>query len=191
VKLKNKTIRRYINKTCDFFQFSWIVFPPFPIDNRILFFKRDKIDFGFLSNFYPCILYIDGKKWPHAEAYYQAQKSDNPEYHKQILKKLYPSWSKYIGDSRIDNPRISKKSWFRKHPEDLRDDWDSIKLDVMKKALQAKFSQHENLHLSLKKTFPAELIEDSPRDSFWGYGEDGNGFNHLGKLLIEIREKNE
>jgi predicted NAD-dependent protein-ADP-ribosyltransferase YbiA (DUF1768 family) len=34
-----------------------------------------------------------------------------------------------------------------------------------------------------------ELIEDSWRDSYWGWGEDHKGRNWLGKLWMEVREE--
>ena len=34
-----------------------------------------------------------------------------------------------------------------------------------------------------------ELIEDSWRDDFWGWGPDKDGKNILGKLWMEIREE--
>ena len=187
MKIRNIEIRKILNSTCDFFEVSWIAFPKLPEDNKILFHQRDRVDFGFLSNFYPCTVKIDGRSWPHTEAYYQSRKSENPEYHDRILHNLKPSWAKYVGDSRIGHPKIAKKSWFRKHPEDLRSDWKAVKVDVMRIALQAKFTQNKNLQLALWNTIPAELIEDSLSDSFWGYGEDRCGENMLGKLLMELR----
>ena len=165
----------------------WIAFPRIPTDNKILFFSRDQVDFGFLSNFYLCDLHIDQHYWPHVEAYYQAQKSENSQFQDEILKKENPSWSKYVGDSRIGDRRLSKKSWFRKHPEDLRPDWAQIKIEVMKKALNAKFTQNINLQLALLNTLPAELVEDSENDSFWGTGKENDGKNILGNLLMDIR----
>lgn len=126
--------------------------------------------------------------WPHTEAYYQSQKSLNPDFHNKILERAKPSWFKYVGDSRVGNQNISRKSWFRKHPADLRSDWDVIKISVMKKTLYAKFTQNRNLQLSLLNTMSAELVEDSFRDAFWGTGEYGTGENMLGKLLMELRE---
>lgn len=96
------------------------------------------------------------------------------------------SWAKYVGDSRIGNSEIAKKSWFKKHPEDLRTDWDSVKIKVMQKALKAKFSQNENLRLALHATSSVELIEDSNKDNFWGCGKDGKGTNNLGKLREKL-----
>jgi predicted NAD-dependent protein-ADP-ribosyltransferase YbiA (DUF1768 family) len=33
------------------------------------------------------------------------------------------------------------------------------------------------------------IIEDSPRDWYWGIGKDGKGQNWLGKLLMERRQE--
>ena len=187
--IKNKHLRRWANNILAVFKIPWIAFSVIPKDNRILFHDRDSRHFDFLSNFYPCFLKIDDRCWPHVEAFYQSRKSVNPKYHERILQKEKPSWSKYVGDCRIDYERISKLSWFRKHPEDLRTDWDEIKVEVMKKALHVKFTQHENLRRALQNTRTAELIEDSQNDTFWGSGKDGDGKNMLGVLLMELRAR--
>ncbi len=62
-------------------------------------------------------------------------------------------------------------------------------MDVMRKALFAKFTSHTFLKNKLLETGKRELVERSPRDSFWGDGGDGTGQNHLGKLLMELRGK--
>ena len=72
-------------------------------------------------------------------------------------------------------------SWRRK-------DWDGVKIDIMKKALLAKFIQHEYLRKMLMGTKKRMLVERSPYDSFWGDGGDGSGQNWLGRLLMEIRD---
>ncbi len=36
---------------------------------------------------------------------------------------------------------------------------------------------------------PLELVEASPYDFFWGRGVDGSGANHLGTLLMSIRDE--
>lgn len=187
--IRSHKLRNLLNRGCDLFGATWIAYPAVPADDRILFFWRDRLAFGFLSNFYPCRIEIDGRTWPHTEAYYQSQKSLNPEFHDRILEKAKPSWAKYVGDSRVGNPHIARKSWFRKYPDDLRSDWDEIKLAVMEKALHAKFTQNKNLKTSLLRTIRAELVEDSSKDSYWGIGEHGDGKNMLGMLLMECRAR--
>jgi ribA/ribD-fused uncharacterized protein len=115
----------------------------------------------------------DGKEWRTSEHYFQAQKfPDNPEYQERI--RLTPSSmiAKRLGVSR----KVT-----------LRPDWDSYRLTAMKTALQHKFSQNPDLKALLLSTGDAQLVEGSPKDSFWGCGADGRGQNWLGRLLMEVR----
>ena len=59
----------------------------------------------------------------------------------------------------------------------------------MKDILKAKVFQHSYVRRKLVQTGDRELIEDSWRDSFWGWGPDKDGQNHLGKLWMEVREE--
>lgn len=68
-----------------------------------------------------------------------------------------------------------------------RPDWDQVKLDIMREILRAKADQHEYVRRKLLQTGDRELIENSWRDSFWGWGQDRKGQNWLGKLWMEIR----
>ena len=71
----------------------------------------------------------------------------------------------------------------------LRQDWEDVKLSVMEKAVFAKFSQNPRLKELLLATGSKDIIENSPRDSFWGCGKDGKGLNHLGKILMRVRSQ--
>lgn len=74
----------------------------------------------------------------------------------------------------------------------IREDWDQVRDSIMKKALQAKFTQDQTLKTLLLETGDSEIIEASPRDSYCGWGprrEKQNGLNKLGKLLMEIRQQ--
>jgi ribA/ribD-fused uncharacterized protein len=68
-------------------------------------------------------------------------------------------------------------------------DWFDINLGAMDRVLELKFSQHLRLADMLYNTGDAELVEDSPTDSFWGIGEDGQGRNELGKALMRLRSR--
>lgn len=68
-----------------------------------------------------------------------------------------------------------------------RSDWDDIKLDVMRGILRSKVTQHEYVRRKLLATGNRELIEDSWRDSYWGWGPNRDGLNMLGKLWMELR----
>ncbi len=64
-----------------------------------------------------------------------------------------------------------------------------MKLDIMRRADFAKFSQNPELGAFLLATGDAELVEDSPSDAFWGNGKDGSGLNWAGRVLMEVRAK--
>lgn len=68
-----------------------------------------------------------------------------------------------------------------------RRDWDAVKVDIMREILRAKVKQHEYVYRKLLATGDRELIENSWRDAFWGWGPDQKGQNMLGKLWMEIR----
>jgi ribA/ribD-fused uncharacterized protein len=68
-----------------------------------------------------------------------------------------------------------------------RSDWDAVKVDVMRQILRAKANQHEYVRRKLLATGDRELIENSWRDDFWGWGPNRDGQNMLGQLWMEIR----
>ena len=70
-----------------------------------------------------------------------------------------------------------------------RPDWDEVKVRVMRDILRAKAAQHEYVRRKLLATGDRELIEDSWRDDFWGWGPNRDGQNMLGKLWMEIRSE--
>jgi len=75
----------------------------------------------------------------------------------------------------------------QEHKSIQRPDWDAVKVCVMRDILRAKASQHEYVRRKLLATGDRELIEDSWRDDFWGWGPNRDGQNMLGKLWMEIR----
>jgi ribA/ribD-fused uncharacterized protein len=66
-------------------------------------------------------------------------------------------------------------------------EWDNVKVDTMRRILREKARQHEYVRRKLLATGDRELIEDSWRDDFWGWGPNRDGQNMLGKLWMEIR----
>lgn len=160
-----------------------------PADGRVLFYKRDRAAFGFLSNFHPAPFTLDGEAWPTAEHYYQAQKSDDPEYRQAVRAAATPGRAKRLGAAPGGPRKAAGQSWFRQHGKEPRADWDAAKVEVMRRAVRAKFEQNPELAGRLRATGAAELVEDSDADSFWGAGADGRGQNWLGRMLMEVRQQ--
>ena len=129
-------------------------------------------EFGEFSNFAHFPIKLDGKMWPTTEHYFQAQKFTDMHYQEKIRKEKSPMVAARLG---------------RDRKQKLRKDWESVKNNVMKKALLAKFSQHEDLKILLLSTGDAKLIEHTENDAYWGDGGDGHGKNWLGLLLMQIR----
>ncbi len=77
----------------------------------------------------------------------------------------------------------------RDRSKPLRKNWESVKEQVMRKALRAKFEQHPELRALLLATAPAKLVEHTENDAYWGDGGNGKGKNRLGYLLMELREQ--
>lgn len=67
--------------------------------------------------------------------------------------------------------------------------WNEIKVDVMRDILRAKVDQHPYVKKKLLETGDRLLIEDSWRDSYWGWGADEKGQNVLGRLWMEVRDE--
>ena len=127
--------------------------------------------FLFLSNFWPCPIEFDGEQYPSVEHAYQAAKTDAPVLRQQVSKAGSASAAKKLG---------------RKLP--LSDKWESEKLELMEYLVEQKFSI-PYLKLALLNTDQEELIEGNWwKDYFWGVCA-GIGENHLGKILMKVREK--
>lgn len=70
-----------------------------------------------------------------------------------------------------------------------RSDWNDVKIDTMKNILRAKVEQHEYVKNKLIASGSKQLIENSWRDNFWGWGPNRDGQNKLGVLWMEIRSE--
>lgn len=139
-------------------------------EDRIVFFKVPD-PYGFFSNFsrHP-IMMGDGKIYPTSEHFYQSQKTTDP----QLSENIRTAQSAQIAFN------LGQKV-------ELRPDWESIKIPIMAQALWAKFTQHKDCQDMLLGT-TGEIIENNPKDYFWAVGSDWSGENHLGKLLVGIRD---
>lgn len=158
-----------------------------PADNRILHYGRDRTEFRFLSHFYPAPILLDGDIWPTAEHYYQAQKSAVPSYREAIKTAATPGTAKRLAANPLAPRKQSRYSWFKRHASVPRADWHDVKLEVMRRADRAKYSQHPDLARLLIATGDAELVEDSSSEPFWGTGPDGCGGNWAGRVLMQLR----
>ena len=59
----------------------------------------------------------------------------------------------------------------------------------MEEIVTAKLTQHPYIQEKLLQTLDLDIIEDSPKDSFWGWGPDRDGRNELGQIWMRLRTK--
>lgn len=71
----------------------------------------------------------------------------------------------------------------------VRQDWLAVRESIMREILVAKVVQHPYVQKKLLETGDRQLIEDSWRDSFWGWGADRKGENRLGKIWESVRSE--
>ncbi|MGI4788453.1 MAG: NADAR family protein [Janthinobacterium lividum] len=135
--------------------------------------ERDK-PYGCFSNFSKHSFEINEQSWPTAEHYFQAQKFVGTPQEEAIRLAPDPMTAKTMGND-------------RGFP--IRADWDAVKADVMREAVRAKFTQHEDIRTILLGTGSEVLIEAAPNDYYWGCGKDGSGQNKLGLILMEARDE--
>jgi ribA/ribD-fused uncharacterized protein len=128
-------------------------------------------EYRFLSNFYSAPFLWAGSRWPTSEHAYQASKTLNSNEKDTVWAAATPGQAKRLGR------RVTK-----------REDWDFVKVRIMREILEAKFVQNPDLMERLKTTGNAELVEGNTwGDTFWGVC-NGVGENWLGKILMEVRD---
>jgi ribA/ribD-fused uncharacterized protein len=125
--------------------------------------------YAFLSNFYPCEILVDAIIFPTVEHAFQASKTMDREVRIQISELSSPEEAKRFGRT-----------------VELRPDWEDVKLVIMKELLLIKFKQHHFMN-QLFGTGKKNLVEGNNwNDRYWGVCK-GEGLNHLGMLLMQIR----
>lgn len=128
-------------------------------------------EYGFLSNFWPWPVKLDGVTYPSVEHAYQAAKTLDPIFRDMIREAVKPSYAKRLGQA-----------------APLREGWTDIRLEVMRELCWQKFRDHA-LRQALMATGSAELIEGNTwGDTFWGVCR-GVGENNLGLILMNIRSR--
>ena len=130
-------------------------------------------EFEFLCNFYKYPFEYEGRTYPTSEHAFQAAKTLQEHEKDGVAGAFSPGLAKKLGR------RVQ-----------LRPDWDLIKNDVMYDILKVKFS-NDFLKKKLLETGDMELIEGNTwGDTYWGVDlNSGIGQNHLGKLLMKLREE--
>ena len=141
-----------------------------------------------LSQWYEVVFEINKIKYPSTEHYMMAEKArlfNDNEALEKILVSTHPGDAKKLGRT------------VKNYHDEV---WKQHRFDIVVRANQAKFSQHEKLRTFLINTSDRVLVEASPRDRIWGIGMGASnpdvenpakwrGLNLLGFALMATRDQ--
>lgn len=127
-----------------------------------------------LSNFSSFAVKWKGKVWATSEHAYQAAHffKTAPVLAERIYKIRSAHEAYKLAKANAD-----------KAPEN----WHEIKVVVMEDIVRHKLKQNPYVMHKLMQTGERYIVEDSPKDDFWGWGPKKNGRNELGKIWMKIR----
>ncbi len=147
--------------------------------NECISFRKTKEEFGGLSNMasgYPIV--VNNVFIRTSEALYQAIRFTH----------IVKAQEEIISQ----NSPMTAKMKSKKYRNKTREDWDKIRVHIMRWALQVKLSQNmDTFGKLLLSTEDLPIVEESNKDAFWGAKLKDNkleGQNVLGRLLTELRE---
>lgn len=160
-----------------------------PLDNlrtyqasNSIIFKKNNESYGDLSNMsmkYP--MEISNTKILNTEALYQACRFPHLiDLQSKIIFEKSPMKVKMISNA---NKKYS------------RDDWDDVKLKIMKWCLNIKLAQNFiSFGYIIDSTKDFSIVENSNKDNYWGAIPNNDsslyiGQNALGRLLMQLREE--
>ena len=143
---------------------------------EVRFYRASEKPYGAFSNLYRREIEFEGEKFATSEHAYQAGKARKPEVRKWLME--------------APSPALLAMAAHGLYVWDINSDWSKTKFDRMKRVLQAKFTQHDDLRQLLLSTGTARLVESATVDNavnrLWGE-VNGVGKNKLGELLMEVR----
>ena len=140
---------------------------------------------AFLSSMYPCVIKYDGIEYKSAEHLYYAEMA---RHHNQLdlVNEIVSAKDGYAAK------RVGKKI------TEIAEDWDTVKIKIMKKIVHLKFDQNDSLRDKLLAT-KGPLYEATKGDSFscgmslaQAADIDKDSIpntNHLGIILCEYRDE--
>ena len=128
-------------------------------------------EYRWLSNFSPVDVTLDGIQYKSIEHAYQSAKSDAPE------------WKEFCQTHTAGQVKRASREI------EIIPEWNSKKLGIMKELLNQKFAD-QTYRDQLIATGIRRIVEGNNwGDVFWGVDSATmEGHNHLGKLIMEIRD---
>ncbi|MCA9332111.1 NADAR family protein [Candidatus Saccharibacteria bacterium] len=146
--------------------------PELDVSGKVVgFYPREFYTFDNFSSFQ---VIWNGVRWPTSEHAYQAAHffDTAPELAEQIRDAMSAHDAYKIAKSNADKAPAN---------------WDDIKVGIMEEIVRCKLEQHPYIQQKLRQTGNVPIVEDSPKDAFWGWGPDHTGRNELGKIWMRLR----
>ena len=142
------------------------------IEDVIGFYPRE---FYPLDNFSSFKVEVDGYLYPSLEEAFQCALflPDYPELVEQIKKSHSAHEAQKIMHENKDKVKYNNDE----------------KVEIMEKLLRLKIEQNPYVLKKLLETKDYYIVEDSPKDSYWGWGPNRDGNNQLGKLWMKLRDE--
>lgn len=137
------------------------------------FYERE---FYCFSNFSSFSVKWKGRLWQTSEHAYQASRFMSKS--SKVVEKIFKA------RSADDAYRIAKKY--------IGNDFDKYRdkdLENMEDICRHKLNQNPYIMHKLTQTGKKKIVEDSPKDNFWGWGPKRNGRNELGKIWMKLRDE--
>lgn len=152
---------------------AWELFKDFKAADFPDMVERFKGDYAFMDNRFGCPFVWEGIRYNTAEAAFLSSKCQD-----ESERKVYANCS-------IDKAIVRAKEQIP-YPG-----WEDARLDIMESILTAKFGQNPVLMKKLLETGDHILVNgNSKQETFWGVDlYSWIGENHLGKIIMRIREK--
>ena len=145
-------------------------------DRQVFFYEQE---FYALSNFSSFRIYWRGLDFDTSEHVYHWEKfcaDPDTKDHEYLRRTIMKARSAHEAFKIAEEYRLY-----------YRHNWLDIRVGIMRDILRAKAAQHEYVRRKLLETGDRELVEDSWRDAFWGWGVERRGQNVLGNLWMGIR----
>ena len=144
--------------------------------STVIEFNSKSDEYGWLSNFWPVPIEVEGRVWPTVEHWFQGAKflTGDPELAEKVRTCKTAAGAKKLGRTRSTG---------------FRSDWNNVREEVMLQGLRLKFAAGNELAERLIATGSAELKEKAAWDSYWGTGRTGKGRNRMGALLMKVRQE--
>lgn len=137
------------------------------------FYERE---FYVFSNFSSFQVEWRGRVWKTSEHAYQA--SHFWETAPELVEKIFEAKSAH------EAFKIAKAN-----ADKAPSNWEEIKVGIMEDIVRNKLQQNPYILNKLLQTGERMIVEDSPKDDYWGWGQNKDGRNELGKIWMRLREE--